>query len=81
MSVERPQSEAGSEHPDDSGSNPQPFDINRDGILDVLDAMTLAQYIVNEDAVSQPDWDFDGDGLVDVTDVMALCRVISDSTV
>ena len=43
--------------------------------------MTLAQYIVNEDAVSQPDWDFDGDGLVDVTDVMALCRVISDSTV
>lgn len=81
VSVERPQSEAGSEHPDDSGSNPQPFDINRDGILDVLDAMTLAQYIVNEDAVSQPDWDFDGDGLVDVTDVMALCRVISDSTV
>ena len=50
-------------------------DLNDDGVLDVLDVMTLAQYVVGKPVDITP-VDFTGDGEVDVLDVMTLAQMV-----
>lgn len=53
-------------------------DLNDDGVLDVLDVMTLAQYVVGKPVDITP-VDFTGDGEVDVLDVMTLAQMVNGS--
>jgi len=43
-------------------------DINRDGTVDILDALKLAQQIQSSDSLN-PQWDTNGDGIVNQKDV------------
>lgn len=56
-----------------------PGDVNRDGIVDVLDVMTLAQIVVGKtspaEGVSQEVMDLNGDHSVNVLDVMCLAQI------
>ena len=55
-----------------------PYDINQDGAVDVLDAMALARMVVNQDlTVDLEQVDFDGNHKLDVLDVMWLVQHIS----
>lgn len=53
-------------------------DKNGDGVLDVLDVMTLAQYVVGS-ITEIDDPDVNNDGEVDVLDVMYLAQVVNGS--
>lgn len=61
-----------------------PYDFNEDGALtpNVLDVMALAQLIVDQDPMDNPELDYDVHedeqypGVVDVLDVMALARIV-----
>ncbi len=50
-------------------------DINRDGQVDIVDAMLLARKLEDHEAIPG-DWDFNGDGNVDGGDVDALAQEI-----
>lgn len=56
-----------------------PGDVNRDGIVDVLDVMTLAQIVVGKtspaEGVTQEIMDLNGDHSVNVLDVMCLAQI------
>lgn len=55
-----------------------PYDINQDGAVDVLDAMALARMVVNQNlTVDLEQVDFDGNHKLDVLDVMWLVQHIS----
>lgn len=49
------------------------YDQNQDGWLDVLDLMSLAQSVVNQETDRQED--FNQDGIIDVLDVMTLAQL------
>ena len=49
------------------------YDQNKDGWLDVLDLMSLAQSVVNQETDRQED--FNQDGIIDVLDVMTLAQL------
>ena len=54
-------------------------DLNRDGIVNVLDVMTLAQITVGkaspEEGISQDALDLNGDQSVNLLDVMYLAQI------
>lgn len=52
----------------------QPYDLNGDGMVNVADVMSLAQFVVNES--SGLTYDFNKDNIVDVLDVMFLAQEI-----
>lgn len=54
-------------------------DVNGDGERNVLDVMTLAQYVVQPSGEFNPDWDFSENGVLDVLDVMELSRQIASA--
>lgn len=61
-----------------AGVQPVEGDLNGDGVLDVLDVMTLAQYVVGQRTDITPQ-DFTGDGKVNVLDVMTLAQMVNGS--
>lgn len=52
----------------------EPYDLNGDGLVNVADVMSLAQFVVNEG--SGLAYDFNQDNIVDVLDVMFLAQEI-----
>lgn len=52
----------------------EPYDLNGDGMVNVADVMSLAQFVVNER--SGLTYDFNQDNIVDVLDVMFLAQEI-----
>jgi predicted anti-sigma-YlaC factor YlaD len=50
-----------------TGTPAEPRDVNRDGVVDILDALALARAVEGGTASAQ--WDFDGNARVDAADV------------
>lgn len=50
-------------------------DVNRDGIVDIVDAMLLARALEGRGAL-EPSWDLSGDGMVDGSDVERIARQV-----
>lgn len=59
-------------------TSPTEPDFNQDGIVDVLDAMVLAQCIVDSSTLPGMNLDINEDGMVDVLDVMTLVQHIAN---
>lgn len=59
-------------------TSPTEPDFNQDGIVDVLDAMVLAQCIVDSSTLPGMNLDINEDGMVDVLDVMTLVQHVAN---
>ncbi len=54
-------------------ASPSRADIDRNGRVDILDAMTLARHIESKQPIEAA-WDINGDGLIDQRDVDSVAR-------
>ena len=57
-----------------SAEQPIRGDLNRDGAVNVLDVMVLAQYVVGQSVDITPE-DYNNDGEIDLLDVMTLAQM------
>ena len=48
------------------------YDVNGDGVVNILDLLTLEEFIVSSNGGYDPAYDFNGDGLVDILDYAML---------
>ncbi len=56
-----------------------PWDVNQDGMVNILDLMQVAQYL-GEDASVNPQSDVNEDGTIGIFDLIIVAQHISDST-
>ncbi len=61
-----------------AGVVPVEGDLNGDGVLNVLDVMALAQYVIGSRTDITPE-DYTGDGVINVLDVMVLAQMVNGS--
>ncbi|MBE6564491.1 MAG: hypothetical protein E7655_04360 [Ruminococcaceae bacterium] len=58
---------------------PLPYDLNKDGSVDVNDTLLLIRYVIGEHTADDPTpFDINGDGIADVLDAIALLKHIFD---
>ncbi|MBQ7421144.1 MAG: hypothetical protein IJ722_03325 [Alloprevotella sp.] len=59
-----------------SATSANPYDLNKDGSVDVSDVTELVSYVLNPDGSHGTDYDLNKDGAVDVSDVTELVSAV-----
>ena len=70
--------QCGSDCDPDPCSNVSNGDVNSDGIVNIVDAIFVIQYILGNDIAEECIPDINQDGVVDVTDIVTLLSFILD---
>lgn len=50
-------------------------DVNKDGVVDILDVVAIVNYSLAEEDVNKNDYDVNGDGVIDIMDVVKVVNI------